>query len=201
MSRGSTPRHAQTAGDLGFAVQFNAGISHSSAILGSDNPQRNNRKGNSIHTPCERHNVIKHTIADYLRLPRPTPAPAPLAPLLSRGTGVHHWQSARRLWPDTRRLQLLLDDCCRLVLLYKAVHSIQQTEQIPNDPLRMGAKNTTTSNYPSTPNTTRSKVWLKILSGCVWCFNKRSLSHKMIIIGENYLIKDFFLLKSWPCMI
>ena len=24
MSRGSTPRHAQTAGDLGFAVQFNA---------------------------------------------------------------------------------------------------------------------------------------------------------------------------------
>ena len=24
MSRGSTPRHAHTAGDLGFAVQFNA---------------------------------------------------------------------------------------------------------------------------------------------------------------------------------
>ena len=24
MSRGSTPRHAQTAGDLGFAVQFNS---------------------------------------------------------------------------------------------------------------------------------------------------------------------------------
>ena len=24
MSRASTPRHAQTAGDLGFAVQFNA---------------------------------------------------------------------------------------------------------------------------------------------------------------------------------
>ena len=24
MSRGSTPRHAQTAGDLGLAVQFNA---------------------------------------------------------------------------------------------------------------------------------------------------------------------------------
>ena len=23
MSRGSTPRHAQTAGDLGFAIQFN----------------------------------------------------------------------------------------------------------------------------------------------------------------------------------
>ena len=26
---------------------------------------------------------------------------------------VPHWQSARRLWPDTRRLQLPLDDCCR----------------------------------------------------------------------------------------
>ena len=50
-----------------------------------------------------------------------TDAGAALAPLLSRGTRVHHWQSARRLWPDTRRLQLLLDDCCRLVLLYKAV--------------------------------------------------------------------------------
>ena len=108
MSRGSTPRHAQTAGDLGFAVQFNAGISHSSAILGSDDPQRNNRKGNSIHSQCERPNVIKHAIAA-------------LAPLLSGGTRVHHWQSARRLWPDTRRLQLLLDDCCRLVLLHKAV--------------------------------------------------------------------------------
>ena len=44
-----------------------------------------------------------------------------------------------------------LDDCCRLVLPYNAVHSIQQTEQIPNDPPQMGAKSTTTSNHPSTP--------------------------------------------------
>ena len=44
-----------------------------------------------------------------------------------------------------------MDDCCRLVLPYNAVHSIQQTEQIPNDPPRMGAKSTTTSNHPSTP--------------------------------------------------
>ena len=39
MSRGSTLRHAQTAGDLGFAVQFNAETPWhyvSSAILGSD---------------------------------------------------------------------------------------------------------------------------------------------------------------------
>ena len=50
-----------------------------------------------------------------------TDAGAALAPLLSGSTRVHHWQSARRLWPDTRRLQLLLDVCCRLVLLYKAV--------------------------------------------------------------------------------
>ena len=33
------------------------------------------------------------------------------------------------------------------MLPYNAVHSIQQTEQIPNDPPRMGAKN----NHPSTP--------------------------------------------------
>ena len=67
------------------------------------------------------------------------------------GIRVGHWQSARGLWPDTRRLQLPLDDCCRLVLPYNAVHSIQQTKQIPNDPPRMGAKSTTTSNHPSTP--------------------------------------------------
>ena len=44
-----------------------------------------------------------------------------------------------------------MDDCCRLVLPYNSVHSIQQTEQIPNDPPRMAAKNTTTSNHPSSP--------------------------------------------------
>ena len=67
--RGSTPRHAQTAGDLGFAV---CGISRSSAILGSDSPQSNNRKDNSLWVtpfiPRERPN-IKHAIAGYLRLP------------------------------------------------------------------------------------------------------------------------------------
>ena len=80
-----------------------------------------------------------------------TDAGAALAPLLSGGTRVRHWQYARRLWPDTRRLQLPLDDCCRLVLPYNAVHSIQQTEQILNDPPQMGEKSTTTSNHPSTP--------------------------------------------------
>ena len=125
------------------------GILRSSAILGSDSPQSNNRKDNSLWVtpfiPRGRPNV-KHAIAGYLGLPQPTSAP-----LLSGGTRVRHWQSARRLWPDTRRLQLLLDDCCRLVLPYNDVHSIQQTKQIPNDPPRMGAKSTTTSNHPSTP--------------------------------------------------
>ena len=85
-----------------------------------------------------------------------TDAGEALAPLLSGGTRVHHWKSARRLWPDTRRLQLPLDDCCRLVLPYNAVHSIQQTEQTPNDPPRIGAKSTTTSNHPSTSR--KSKI-------------------------------------------
>ena len=129
------------------------GISRSSAILGSDSPQSNNRKDHSLWVtpfiPRERPNV-KHDIAGYLRLPRPTSAPA-LMRVLSGGTRVCHWQSARRLLPDTGRLQLPLDDCCRLVLPYNAIHSIQQTKQIPNDPHRMGAKSTTTSNHPSIP--------------------------------------------------
>ena len=77
-------------------------------------------------------------------------ARAALAPQLSGGTRVCHWQSSRRLWPDTRRLQLPLDDCCRLVLRTMP-YSMQLTEQIHNDPPRMGAKSTTTSNHPSTP--------------------------------------------------
>ena len=72
--------------------------------------------------PRDRTNV-RHSNAGYSRLPRPTPAPALMRVLhwLSGGTRVHHWQSARRLWPDTRRLQLPLDDCSRLVLPYNAV--------------------------------------------------------------------------------
>ena len=61
-----------------------------------------------------------------------TDAGAALAPLLGGWTRVRHWQSCRLGLP----------------VIYD---SIQQTEQIPNDPPRMGAKSTTTSNYPSTP--------------------------------------------------
>ena len=42
-----------------------------------------------------------------------------------------------------------LDDCCRLMLLNRP-YSMQLTEQIPNDPPRMGARSTTTSNHSST---------------------------------------------------
>ena len=78
MSRGSTPRYAQTTGDLGFAVQFiaetlwhfcAAPLSSSQIVprvtIGSVTP----------FIPRERPNV-KHAIAGYLRLSRPTPAPA-----------------------------------------------------------------------------------------------------------------------------
>ena len=55
------------------------GISRNPAILGSNSPQSNNRKDNSLWvTPFiqrERPNV-KHAIASYLRLPRPTSVPA-----------------------------------------------------------------------------------------------------------------------------
>ena len=100
--------------------------------------------------------MATHAIAGYLRLPRLTTGACTkggvaLAMLLSGRTRVRHWQAALRLWPDTRREQLPLDDCCRLVLPYNAVHSIQQTQQIPNDPPRMGAKSTTTSHHPSRP--------------------------------------------------
>ena len=77
------------------------------------------------------------------RLPRPTSVPALLtAPALIRelsnwGTRVRHCKSARRLWPDSWRLQLPLYDCCRLVLPYHAVkHATDGTD--PCDPPRMG---------------------------------------------------------------
>ena len=61
--------------------------------------------------PRERPKMPRHAIHGYLRLLRPTPctdAGAALALLLSGGTRVRHWQSTRRLWPDTKRLQLPL---------------------------------------------------------------------------------------------
>ena len=148
------PRWPDTWASLCNLMLKLCGISLSSAILGSDSPQSKSRKGNSIHSR-ERPNantrycwLFKATMAYTSAC---TDAGAALAPLLSGGTRVCHWQSARRLWPDTKRLQLPLDDCCRLVLSYNAVLSIQQTKHIPNDHPQMGAKSTITSNHPSTP--------------------------------------------------
>ena len=97
------------------------GISRSSATLRSDSPQSNNRKDNSL--------LVTPFIPRYCRLFKAntaytsasTDARTALALWLSRGTRVCHWQSARKLWLDTRRLQLPLDDCCRLVLPYHAI--------------------------------------------------------------------------------
>ena len=73
------PRRSKTWVSLCNLMLKHCGISRSSAILGSDSPQSNNRKDNSFWVtpfiPRERLNV-KHTIAGYLRLPRPTSAPA-----------------------------------------------------------------------------------------------------------------------------
>ena len=102
MSRGFTPGHDQMAGNLGFTMQFNAEtLWHFSGSAFL-----------GLNSSC-------------------TDAGAALAPLSSRGTRVTYWQSSRRLRPDSWRLQLPLDDCCRLVLLCHAVLSMRQTEEIP----------------------------------------------------------------------
>ena len=117
MSRGFIPRHAQMAGDLAFAMQFNVETSWHFAFYTS---------------AC-------------------TDAGTALASFSNRGTRVCHWQSARILWPDTRRLQRPLDDCCILVFPHHAIkHATDGAD--PRDPPRAGgggAKSTTTSNHPS----------------------------------------------------
>ena len=123
MSRESTPRYAQTAGDFGFAVQFNAETRTAPLSSGWIVPRVTLGRVTSF-IPRERPNANTR----YYRLFKATTAynsactdvGAALAPLLSRGTRVCHWQSTRRVWPDTRRPQLPLDDCCRLVLPYNA---------------------------------------------------------------------------------
>ena len=63
MYRGSTPRHAQTAGDLGFAVQF---IAEASLSFGRIVPRVTIGRVTPF-IPCERpNNNGKHAIAGYL---------------------------------------------------------------------------------------------------------------------------------------
>ena len=73
------PRRQETWVSLYNLMMKLFGILRSSAILGSDSPQSNNRKDHSLWVtpliPRERPNV-KHAIAGYLRLPQPTSAPA-----------------------------------------------------------------------------------------------------------------------------
>ena len=78
--RGSGPDDRRLEFSLCNLMLKLCGILRSSAILGSDSPQSNNRKDNSLWVtpfiPRERHNV-KHAIAGYLRLPQPTSAAEP----------------------------------------------------------------------------------------------------------------------------
>ena len=66
MSRGSTLRHAQTAAtwvSLCNSMLKLGGISRSSAILGSDSPQSNNRKDNSFDTV--NHEILLDKLKHY----------------------------------------------------------------------------------------------------------------------------------------
>ena len=124
MSRGFNPRHARTAGDLGFAMQINAGISQSSAIILSDSPQSNNSKGNFIH-PTWDTNILVSVIFSLPRLHQCLHwCGICIGSAVERRTRVRHWQSDLRLWPDMRRLQLPLNDRCRLVLPLDAVQHV-----------------------------------------------------------------------------
>ena len=94
------PRRPETWISLCNLMLKLRGISRSSAILGSDTPQSNNRKGNSIHFPWEtwcqtRYWRLLQATTAYTRAC--TDAKAALAPQLSGVTRVHHWHSARGL--------------------------------------------------------------------------------------------------------
>ena len=112
MSMGFTRGHAQTAGDLGFAMQIMLKLAFFTTPLSSGRiVPRVTIAGVTLFIPCERPNV-QHSITGYSRLPQPSPPPA-----LIEETRVCHWQFAQRLSPDMRRLQLPFDDCCNRNLM------------------------------------------------------------------------------------
>ena len=78
MSRGSTPRHAQMAGDLGFAVQVYAETPVAFHIAPLSSSQIDPRVTIGKVTPFipRKRSSFKHSIAGYLMLPQPTPVPA-----------------------------------------------------------------------------------------------------------------------------
>ena len=71
------------------------------------------------------------------------------------------------------------------MLPYYAVHSIQQTGQIPNDPPQMGAKSTTTSNHPSTPqhgvNIQHYSSLVRLCMGQSW--------RPGLLLGQGYTVR------------
>ena len=108
------PRRPETFVSLCNLMLKLRGISRFSAILWSDSPQSNNRKDNPLWVtpfiPLERPNV-KHTMVGLFKATTAytsasADARAALATQLSGETRVRHWQTARKLCPDTRRLQL-----------------------------------------------------------------------------------------------
>ena len=116
MSRGSTHRHAQTAGDLGFAVQFIAETFRAAPLSSGRIVPRVTMGKVTPFIPRERPNAN----TCYFRLFKATTAytstctdaGAVLAPLLSRGTRVCHWQSLFQLY--CKHQQHFLHSLCTL---------------------------------------------------------------------------------------
>ena len=159
MSRWFIAGHTQTSSNSSLFLRNTAPLSSGRIVS-----RVKIAEGNFIHPTWATFNNLLPVISG---LPRPTlgqcsdtalvfPAlirELHLAPLLNGGTRGSHWQSAWRLSPDTWRLGLPLDDCCRLVLPYHAV-SCSTSCNIRNISqwlLLMGTNSSTTINHPSTP--------------------------------------------------
>ena len=95
------------------------GISRSSVILESDSPQSDNRKGNSIHSSWE--TWCQHTLLPVIQgyhglHQRMHSCGCCIGSAVEQRNQCTALAIRRSLWPDMRRLQLPLDDGCRLVL-------------------------------------------------------------------------------------
>ena len=119
MSRGFTPRHAQTAGDLDFAMQFNAETFRIAPLFsGLIVPRITRDKVYYLHSSQVRH-IMSNTLLPVIsRLPRPTGSActdtgAVLPPLSNGGTRVSHWQSTRGLWIFLQILKQEDQNYCR----------------------------------------------------------------------------------------
>ena len=101
------------------------------------------------------------------------------------------------------------------MLPYNAVHSIQQTEQIPNDPPQIGAKSTTTSNHPSTPDAVvvdmvlidagkKIMMYVRSWESCVALIEDRQFMERVSTtndskgLGSIHGLSDNYFLQSIP---